>query len=409
LSVTIKEAINLITKELIPLQTEILPLEEAKGRICTKEIKASIALPPFDNSAMDGYALRMDKEAPQKGESFKVIGKILAGEKNNFHLKKTQAVKIMTGAMIPPKTDCVIPQEKTTALDDNFIRLNEDIKLEANIRKKGEDINIGDTVISPSEEIKSSHIALLASQGITHISVYKKPKVSVFSSGNELKLHFEKLEKSQIYNSNTPYFISRAHELGCETSFIGKADDSLDSITKLISSSLKSDLILTSGGVSVGEADFTKEAFKKLGFKEIFSKVQIRPGKPTTFGKIGNTLVLNLPGNPLAGALNFEIFGRIIIEMLRGAKEIHHNFVKTKISHDYKKKKGPQSVIPGNFNGESFEVTSKFAPGMVNVLNRCNGFIVLSENTEILKKGDTVKFIPVDWNFKTEKFKDFAT
>ena len=409
MSVTIKEAINLITKELVPLQTEILPLEEARGRICAQEIKASLALPPFNNSAMDGYALKTNKKIAKKGDRFKIIGKILAGENRDFSLKNKEAVRIMTGAILPSDTDSIVPQEKTTLIDENIIELNEEIKADANMRKKGEDINKEDIVISKAKEIKSSHIALLASQGITHITVYKKPKVAIFASGSELKLHFEKLEKSQIYNSNAPYLIYRCQDLGCDTTFAGKADDNLEMITDLISSCLKSDFILTSGGVSVGEADFTKEAFKKLGFKEIFSKVEIRPGKPTTFGKIRDTFVLNLPGNPLAGALNFEIFGRIIIQMLRGAKDIHQNFIETKISHNYKKKKGPQSVIPGNFNGESFEVISKFAPGMVNVLNKCNGFIVLSEDTEEIKKGDSVKFIPIDWNFRSNIYKDFAT
>ncbi len=410
MSVTIKEAIELIVKEKLPLYTQIIPIEEALNRISAQNITASLALPQFNNSAMDGYALNIEKEVAKKGEKFKIIGKILAGEDKNFTPKKGEGVKITTGAMLPSSANCVVPQENTTLLDKNTIELTKDMKLHANIRNRGEDIDIKESVIKVGEKIKSAHISLLASQGITHIEVYKKPKVAVFASGRELKLHFEKLQKeSQIYNSNTPYFISRSEELGCESIFIGKAQDNLDSIKESITSSLKSDLILTSGGVSVGEADFTKQAFKELGFETIFSKVHIKPGKPTTFGKIGDTFILNLPGNPLAGALNFEIFGTLLIERLKGSNKIYQNFIETKISHDYKKKKGVDSVIPGNFDGKNFTVIDKFAPGMVNVLNRCNGFIILSENLTELKEGESVKFIPIDWSFRTENFKNFIT
>jgi len=410
LSVTIKEAIELIVKEKLPLYTQIIPIEEAQNRISAENINASLNLPRFDNSAMDGYAVNIEKEIAKKGEKFKIVGKILAGEDKNFTLKKNEGVKITTGAMLPPSANCVIPQENTISLSNDFIELTEDMKIYANIRSKGEDIAINESVIKKGEKIKSSHISLLASQGITHIKVYRKPKVSVFASGSELKLHFEKLQKeSQIYNSNTPYFVSRSKELGCESIFIGKAKDDPEAIKELIKSSLKSDLVLTSGGVSVGEADFTKQAFKELGFKTIFSKIRIRPGKPTSFGRIGDTLILNLPGNPLAGSLNFEIFGTLLIEKLKGSEKIYPDFIETEISHDYRKKKGPQSVIPGIFDGSSFKAAEKFAPGMVNVLTKCNGFIVLSENATKISKGERVKFLPIDWSFRTERFKDFIT
>ena len=410
MSVTIKEAIALIVKEKLPLYTEIIPIEESIGRISAENIKASLSLPRFDNSAMDGYALNTGKKEALKGEEFHIIGEIFAGEDKNFSLQKRQGVKIMTGAMLPPSATLVIPKENTLSIDSQTVRIDKDTKAFANIRRKGEDIDINENIIKSGEKIKSSHIALFASQGITHVKIYKKPKVAVFASGNELKLHFEKLQKkSQIYNSNTPYFLARSKEWGCETIFVGKVKDDLNSIKETIKSSLKSDLILTSGGASVGDADFTKQAFKELGFQTIFSKVQIKPGKPTSFGKIGDTFVLNLPGNPLAGALNFEIFGKLLIEILKGSKNIYHNFIETEIAHDYTKKKGVESVIPGNFDGKGFTVTDKFAPGMVNVLNKCNGFIILSDKVKNIKKGERVKFIPIDWDFQSESFKDFIT
>ncbi len=407
MSVTIKEAINLIISQKVKLDTQIVPIENALNRISAKKIEAKIALPIFDNSAMDGYALK-SKKGFKKNERFKVIGKILAGEDKDFVLGEFEAVKIMTGAKVPKSADTVIPQEYVKSFE-NEIELLEDIKKDANIRRRGEDINEGEIVLDTGDEINAAHIALLASQGITHIEVFAKPKIAVFVSGSELKLHFEKLKGSQIYNSNTYYLISRIKELGCEAIFVGKSKDDLDSIKDFIKRSLKYDMIITTGGVSVGEADYTKRAFEELGFEKIFSKIKIRPGKPTTFGKIEDTFILNLPGNPLAGALNFEIFGRILINMKKGVKDIYYSFIKTPILDDFKRKKGADAVIPGLLTNEGFKVADKFAPGMVNVLNRCNGFIVLSAEVEELKRGDEVKFIPINWSFRSGEFLDFIT
>ncbi|NPA81922.1 MAG: molybdopterin molybdotransferase MoeA [Epsilonproteobacteria bacterium] len=408
MSVTIKEAINLIISQKLNLNTQIVPIENALGRVSAQRIEAKIALPTFDNSAMDGYALFSESGEFKEGYSFEVVGKILAGEDKDISLKGFEAVRIMTGAKVPKEAQTVIPQENVEVIG-NKIKLLKDIKIDSNIRRRGEDIDEGEIVIERGEEIKGAHIALFASQGITHIEVFSKPRVAVLVSGSELKLHFEELKESQIYNSNTYYLISRAKELGCEVVFVGKSADDLDSIKNLIKHSLKFDLIITSGGVSVGEADYTKRAFNELGFESLFSKVKIRPGKPTTFGKIGDTLVLNLPGNPLAAALNFEIFGRILIHMLRGLEKIHLSFIKIPISKDFKKKKGSDAVIPGNLEEDSFTPLSKFGPGMVNVLNRCNGFVVLSSELSELKEGDFVKFIPIDWTLRSEKFVDFIT
>ena len=403
MSVSIFEAIDIILKNTTPLSTEILPIEQILLKISAQDIKATIALPQFNNSAMDGYAL--------KGEfkEYKVVGKILAGDSHDYTLKESEAIKIMTGAKAPSNTDKIIPQENTKTVDNSTIQIIKDVAQNAHIRYKGEDIDIDETILSCGEKINSSHIALLASQGITHVEVYKKPRVAIFASGNELKLHFEKLEDSQIYNSNTPYLIARAKELGCEASFIGKSDDSIESLKQIIENSLSYDFIVTSGGVSVGEADFTKEAFNSLECIEKFSKVEIKPGKPTTFGVIGKTLILNLPGNPLASAINFEIFAKPLIEKLSGSLNYHHGYIETKMEEEFIKTRKVPTVIPGFFNGKSFKVADQFSPGMINVLNHCNGFILISKDKNQIKKDDIVKFLPTKWNFTQKDFVDFQS
>ena len=402
MAVPITEAISLILQHTKSTQSELVPLENALARISYQTLHATIALPTFNNSAMDGFGLKGHHD------SYTIVGKILAGDAHSYDLKEGECVTIMTGAEVPDSAESVIPQENTT-ITETSIMINKPVLKRANIRLKGEDINVDEVILEKGEKITSAHISLLASQGITHIKVHRIPRVAVFASGSELKLHFEKLEKSQVYNSNTPYLMARSEELGCETLLVGKTEDSIESLQALIKDSLDCDFIVTSGGVSVGEADFTKAAFSGLGCESIFSKVQIKPGKPTTFGKVGNTLVLNLPGNPLASSLNFEIFGKLLLMKLRGLKTTHHGFINTKISQNFKMNRPVDTVLPGFFDGESFTPAKKFAPGNVNVLNHCNGMIIIDKETKELKENDSVKFMPIHWEFLKEEFVKFTS
>ncbi len=402
MSVNIYQAIKLISQNKFPKESEVIPIEIALNRICAQTIHASLALPPFSNSAMDGYAIS------SKNTQYKIVGKVLAGDFTTIKLHNSETIKVATGAKLPPNTKSVIPQEDVTIINDQ-IKPNKEIKLNLHIRKKGEDIDVGEKIIEDGEQITSSMIALLASQGITHIKVFQKPRVAIFASGSEIKLHYENLQDGQIYNSNTYYLFSRCIELGCEVSFLGRVKDDLNSISKLIANLTKYDLIITSGGISVGEADFTKEAFKKVGFESIFTKIDIKPGKPTTFGKVKNTFVLNLPGNPLALSLNFEIFGKFLINKLNQLNSYNHSYIYTKISKEFTKNRQVDTIVPGFFDGEFFHIAQKFAPGMVNVLNKCNGFIIVSKDKNKIEKNEKVKFLPINWNFFSKEFKEFIT
>ena len=405
MAVNVNEALDIIYKNSSKTRFEIVPLENALGRICAQNLSAVHSLPKFDNSAMDGYAILIE----DAGNTLKVEGKIFAGDNTTHVLEFGSCVKIMTGAKIPNNAQAVIPQELVELIDEHHISTPENIKKLQHIRFIGEDIKAGDALIFDGVEINFSQITLLTSQGITHIKVYKKPKVVVFSSGEELKMHYESVEDYQIYNSNTPSFLSRAKELGCEVSFIGGARDTVESLKEFIRNSLDADLIITSGGVSVGEADFTRAAFDALDFEPLFDGIKIKPGKPTIFGKIGDTLVLNLPGNPLACSLIFEMFGKIIIQKLLGSSEIYHNSIRSKISCELHNKKGRITLVPGFFDGEYFAPSSKMSPGMVSVLSRCNSFIALDENIEVLRQDSTVQVLPINWKFFSATEKDYRT
>ncbi|QOG11732.1 molybdopterin molybdotransferase MoeA [Arcobacter sp. FWKO B] len=399
------DALEIIVKNTKVKTTQIVSLENSLGRVLANDIYANFSLPRFANSAMDGYAIIYGDNS----DELKVIDKIFAGDDKTISLEIGLCVKIMTGARIPSECSAVVPQEDIEILKNGNIKLPKNIKKFQNIRFIGEDIRQDELLISKGEELDFSKISILSSMGMHHIEVFKNPKVIVFASGDELKQYYESIEPHQIYNSNTPTLVARVKELGCDVTFSKTSNDSLETLKNIIKDSLKSDFIITTGGVSVGEADFTKEAFNQLGFECLFDGIIIKPGKPTVFGKIGDTFILNLPGNPLAASLIFELFGKIVVQKLRGSKNINHNYILAKISTELKNKAGRVTLIPGFFDGEYFIPSSKTSPGMVSVLASCNSFIALDTDVEILNKDSLVKVLPINWNFISENNKDFLT
>ena len=404
MAVTVEEALSLIYTHIHPLGSEIIPIENALGRVLYEDVIASHCLPPYDNSAMDGYAVYI-KDA---GRTLVQSCLIFAGDKDDIRMVEDQCIRIMTGAKIPQGCEAIVPIEEVT-LDDDKVILPSHIKAAQHIRLKGEDIQTGTLLLQRGTLLHAHHLTLLASQGRTHISAFRLPRVALFASGNELKMHFEHIESHQLYNTNTPTFAARARELGCDVIFTGTAEDTLESIQKHIKSALNADFIVTSGGVSVGDADYTKEAFRSLGEETLFESVEIKPGKPTTFGRIGNTFILNLPGNPLAASLCFELFGQSAIMALSGRNDKYLSTITTKIDQSFNMKKGRRSLIPGWFDGNTFSPSPVFGPGMILPLSRANAFMMVDANVEGFEKGVEVKIIPTRWSMSSDEQKSLVT
>lgn len=397
MAISVEEAIALIYSCAKSLGTEITPIENSLGRVLAEDITSIHCLPPYDNSAMDGYAVSIN----DAGKTIKQSCTIFAGDKDDIRLVEEQCIRIMTGAKIPQGCEAIVPIEEVKQ-EDNNITLPSFIKPTQHIRLKGEDIQAGELLLTSGTLLHAHHLTLLASQGITHIQLFRRPKVALFASGNELKMHYESISSHQLYNTNTPTFGARAQELGCDVLFSGTAEDTIESIQEHIKSSLTADFIITSGGVSVGDADYTKEAFRSLGLETLFESVEIKPGKPTTFGRIGNTLILNLPGNPLAAALCFELFGQSAILALSGRNDKYINTISTMMGAPFTMKKGKRSLIPGWFDGESFTPSEKFAPGMVLPLSKANAFMMVDASVEGFEQGSSVKIIPTRWCMSSE-------
>jgi len=417
MEVTVERALELIYEHTTVTSLKILPLENALGHTLAEEIIASHNLPPYNNSAMDGYAVKVE----DAGKRVRIKETIFAGDDSDTELNTGEAVKIMTGARVPLTAECVVPIEETQTCQEKVnsdaregdvgygVLLPKNLTANRHIRFSGEDIKKGDLLLERGDIIDAHKITLLASQGISHIKVHKRPRVALFSSGSELKMHFEELQAHQLYNTNTPTLLARSQELGCEVEFIGTPRDTLEEIQEHIKSALECDLIITIGGVSVGDADFTKEAFGAFGYEIYFDKVEIKPGKPTTFGKIGNTYILNLPGNPLAAALNFELFGRSIIYALGGAKSRFLNAISAKMSQELHLKKGKRALIPGFYDGEFFRPCELYAPGMISPLSFANGFIMVDEECSLLAENANVKVISTKFDFTSASFKSLLS
>ena len=404
MTVTVEKALEIIYTHIKPKSIKIIPIEEALGAILAQEVTATHNLPPFDNSAMDGYAVKIE----DSNKEVKVSHTIFAGDDSKEELHAGHAIKIMTGAKIPLGTQCIVPIENTTATQDGVV-LPDNLTMSRHIRFAGEDIKKEQVLLHKGDKIDAHQITLLASQGISHIKVYKKPRVAIFASGNELKMHFEQVKEYQLYNTNTPTLIARAQELGCDVEFIGTANDTLEDLHTHINSALDCDLVITSGGVSVGDADFTKEAFGAFGYEILFDKIEIKPGKPTTFGKIGNTIILNLPGNPMAAALNFELFGQSIIYALSGARSKFIHTINAKMKTEYKLREGKRTLIPGAFDGEYFIACENFAPGMVSPLAHGNSYIMINEECSLVPTDAVVKVISTKFSFTSERLESLVS
>ena len=401
---TILEALEIIAQNIPSLDSEIIPIENAVDRVLAQEYTAAFDLPRFNNSAMDGYAVKL-KDA---NTSVNISDVIYAGDNPTMTLQTGNAIKIMTGAPIPEGCEAIVPIENVTHIEEK-IQLPSNIKAKNFIRMAGEDIKKGTIFLEKGEVLNAYSIASLASQGISHVRVTRIIKVAIFGTGDELRPHFEKIQAHQLYNSNSPMFLTRSRQLGCDVRFVRTSADTLKALESSILATLDADIIITSGGVSVGDKDFTKEAFTNLGMHLLIDKIDIKPGRPTLVGTINNTVIVNLPGNPLASMVNYELFVRAIIRKLSGRKNNRHCTITTRVKNDYSVRGGKYAVILGRFDGKDFEPLQPQMPGMVSPMQEADGLILITPEITKLKKGDLVKMLPIKWEFTSNKVEDLFT
>ena len=317
---SVAEALERVLTGVSVLAAESVPLGEALARVLAEPIVAEREIPPWDNSSMDGYALRArDTEAasPDHPLVLPVVGEVTAGRVAVRELGASEAYRILTGAPLPPGSDAVIPQEEVHR-EGAYVTIRRPVERGAYVRPRGEDIRPGDRILEPGTVLRPAAVGVLAALGRARVSVHRRPTVAVLSTGDELVDPQAPLGPGQIPDSNSYTISGLAVEAGAAPVSLGIARDRREDLVERLRAGLQSDVLVSSAGVSVGDRDFVREAVEALGARLDFWQVNMRPGKPLTFGRIGECLFFGLPGNPVSSMVTFELFVRPVLRRLGG-------------------------------------------------------------------------------------------
>lgn len=393
--VKVEDALNIIIKEAQELETEKVDILDSLNKILGENIYSRDNLPPFDKSAMDGYAIKSDdtKHVNEKEKAtLSIVGTIKAGDSSDYQLNSGEAFKIMTGAPLPSGADCVIEIEKVK-IENSNLYINNFVKAGNNVIKHGEEIKSGDLILEKRTLIRAAEIGILASLGFKSVSVYKSPKVSLIITGDELVSIEEKLVKGKIRNSNEYSLIALIKEMGIDVITSGVVPDIKDSIKAEIEASLEnSDVIISSGGASVGEYDYIKDILKEIGADIKFDSIAIKPGKPVIFATSNKKLFFGLPGNPLAIITTFEEFVKPALEKMIGKKNYGKKEFPVVLEDNFKGKTGRKKYIYVNIKDENgvyhaYKTGNQSSSHLVT-LSKSNGLIIIPENQGDVKKGE---------------------
>ena len=397
--VTIEEAQRTILEQITPLEMEKVSVFQGLNRVTPEDHIAPWDIPAVDNSAMDGYAF---SHAAQSGDRLRVTGFLPAGEVALAPVPAGGAIKIMTGAPIPAGCDTVVPIEDV-AEEGEWIRLTRKVKAGSHVRNRGEDIQSGHVVISAGALIRPQEIGMLSAMGTTALAVYRRARVAILATGDELLEPGSTPAPGKIINSNSYSLAAQVLDVGGDPVLLGIAPDALDATCDKIRSGLNADMLVITGGVSVGDRDFVKEAIEKLGGSVTFWKVNVKPGKPLAFAMLQGTPVFALAGNPVGAMVAFELFVRPSILKSMGHKRLFRPMVKALLQEPAANKGKRPHLVRGivSLRDDRYHVstTGNQSSGRLSSMIQGNGLIRLAPEA-LHAAGEEVEVLLLDREFE---------
>lgn len=393
--ISLEQAVKIITDSVQTKPPVLLPLTQVCGEILAEDITAQIDQPPFPRSPLDGYAFRGQDSAGACKEHpvrLKVVDKIYAGGTSTVTVRRGEAVRLMTGAMIPDGANCVIRQEDTD-YNENIVALYKEIKPFQNYCKQGEDFQKGTVLIKAGTKLDFGAVGVLASNGISEVRVVPKPKIGIIATGDELAEPGQPLPSGKIYDSNLYMVRARLHELGLETTamHIGDSYEAVaDGIQQLLDSC---DAVITTGGVSVGQKDILNESLPFLQAETLFHGLKMKPGSPAIFSIYHGKPVLSLSGNPFAAAATFELLARPMLAKLSDDTSLLCKNTTAELATPFKKASPNRRFIRGMYENGAVTLPQGHSSGQLSSMIGCNCLVDIAAGTGALEENSPVKVI----------------
>ncbi|MBU0570906.1 MAG: molybdopterin molybdotransferase MoeA [Candidatus Omnitrophica bacterium] len=394
-AINFDKAYDLVLNNCALTGVEEILIEKSAGRILAETLYADMDMPFFNKSAMDGFALRSSdiKNVPVE---LNVLCTIKAGSREEVFIRNGTAAAVMTGAPVPKGADAVVMVERTKRLKKGLVRINSSAGKGENIRVKGEEIRKGKAVLRKDKHISAPEVAVMASVGKKTVKVYKIPRVAILATGDELVPHFKNAVKGKIRNSNTPMVSVLVRSLMAEVKDLGIARDNPADLRRKIKKGLDTDILILSGGVSMGEYDLVPRVFEECGIKKIFHKVSIKPGKPVFFGKRKHTLIFGAPGNPVSVLITFLLFIKPAIKKMSGA-DCSHRVLKGILARKFDTKGDRRTYFPTKVKLKDSKYHLKpinyHGSADINAVTKADGFMVIEKGRRQVRKGEEAGFI----------------
>ncbi|EGT3614624.1 molybdopterin molybdotransferase MoeA [Clostridium perfringens] len=400
--IALEEALEILNKHTKALKSEVVSIENSLKRVLYSDVKSKINNPPFNKSVFDGYAFKSEDSKGASRENpieLRIVDEIFAGMWPKREIRKGEAARIMTGAPIPMGADCVLKQEETYR-NGNLVKIFKEMKLCQNISFMGEDIKEGELLINKGKRLDYADLGIMASSGITNVPVYRKPKVSIVSTGDEVCDIHCLLKAGKIYDSNLYSLSGRIEELGYDVLSMEHVGDNIQDIGKAIEEAFQeADVVFTTGGASVGDKDLMQDVAENLGFEKLFWKIKIKPGSAVVCSKRGEKLLISLSGNPNAALTTFELLGKPVLKKLEGEEEsVCIKREKGVLMDSFNKKSPQRRFLRGNIvyneSGSKVYITQiKSGNGILSSLLNANCLIEIEAGNEGLNAGEIVNII----------------